>query len=201
MNSARAVWAFSIMVAILIALSPFVAWQVLFADPMFDSIFSPSFGGMPVMKGGRVMPVSSAAADVLKSIGGKSTIKLDGKKVSAAKWLYLLNADADKLSSNNVFRTDNRDLQEILGVKSRNYSYDDIAKNYDEIEKLSLTKSPTPLSEAATKALTSALVYAVASNAFAVKLPEATSAKAEITLWAVKDRVMSSPRFLHRPPL
>ena len=183
MNNAKSVWAFAVMIAILVALSPLVVWQVLFADPMFDSVFSSSFGGMPVMKGGRIMPLSSAATDVLKSISGKSTTKVDGKKVSATKWLWLLNADSDRLSSNKVFRTDNRELQKILGSNGRNYSYDDVAKNYDEIEKLSLAKSSTHLSKAAAEALNSALAYAVASNAFSVKLPEASSAKAEIENW------------------
>ncbi len=56
-------------VALLLAFSPF-AFKCISGDSLFDDVFGRSFGSLPVSMGGRVMPMSSAAADVLKSFSG-----------------------------------------------------------------------------------------------------------------------------------
>ena len=72
----------------LVALAPFAARQI-FSDEVFDGVFGDSLCSLPVQMGGRAMPLSSAAADVLKRVSGKSTAKIGGARVSATKWLWL----------------------------------------------------------------------------------------------------------------
>ena len=62
----KAAFSFGALISIFVALSPLAVWQAFLGDPLYDSLFGPSFGSLPVLKAGRVMPVSSASADVLK---------------------------------------------------------------------------------------------------------------------------------------
>lgn len=94
----KAAFSFGVLFSVFVALSPFAVWQVFLGDPLYDSLFGPSFGSLPVLKAGRVMPVSSASADVLKSISGSATARVGGGRISSSKWLWTLSADAARLA-------------------------------------------------------------------------------------------------------
>ena len=148
----KAAFSFGALISIFVALSPLAVWQAFLGDPLYDSLFGPSFGSLPVLKAGRVMPVSSASADVLKSISGSATARVGGGKISSSKWLWTLSADAARLSGEKTMRTDNRDLQKILGVSGRYFSYDDLAKNYAKVEEAASSDGNPPLASAAAEA-------------------------------------------------
>ena len=179
----RAAFSFGALFSILVAASPLAVWQAFLGDPMYDSLFGPSFGSLPVLKAGRVMPVSSASADVLKSISGSATAKTRDGKISSSKWLWMLSADAPRLAGEKTMRTDSRDLQKILGVPGRYFSYDDLAKNYSKVEEAAASRDNGPLASAAAEALEKGLAYAVAANAFSVKAPGEKSAEAGLENW------------------
>lgn len=179
----KAAFSFGVLFSVFVALSPFAVWQAFLGDPLYDSLFGPSFGSLPVLKAGRVMPVSSASADVLKSISGSATARVGGGRISSSKWLWTLSADAARLAGEKTMRTDNRDLQKILGVSGRYFSYDDLAKNYAKVEEAASSDGNRPLASAAAEALEKGLVYAVASNAFSVKAPGEKSAVSGIENW------------------
>ena len=179
----KAAFSFGALISIFVALSPLAVWQAFLGDPLYDSLFGPSFGSLPVLKAGRVMPVSSASADVLKSISGSATARVGGGKISSSKWLWTLSADAARLAGEKTMRTDNRDLQKILGVSGRYFSYDDLAKNYAKVEEAASSDGNPPLASAAAEALEKGLAYAVAANAFSVKAPGEKSAVSGVENW------------------
>lgn len=179
----KAAFSFGVLFSVFVALSPFAVWQAFLGDPLYDSLFGPSFGSLPVLKAGRVMPVSSASADVLKSISGSATARVGGGRISSSKWLWTLSADAARLAGEKTMRTDNRDLQKILGVSGRYFSYDDLAKNYAKVEEAASSDGNRPLASAAAEALEKGLAYAVAANAFSVKAPGEKSAVSGIENW------------------
>ena len=67
----------------------------LFYPYIADYIFGENaaysnMGALCVQKEGRNMPLSSAANDALRMLSGKSTVVVDGKKVSATEYVLML---------------------------------------------------------------------------------------------------------------
>ena len=91
----------------------------------FDGIGAPSPGALPCLKAGRVMPVSSAAADSLKLASGRTSVNLGGSRTGPVKWLLALNACPAKMAGEPLLRSDNRDIVKFLGGRGRYFSYAD----------------------------------------------------------------------------
>ena len=72
----------------------------------FDGIGAPSPGALPCLKAGRVMPVSSAAADSLKLASGRTSVNLGGSRTGPVKWLLALNACPAKMAGEPFLRSD-----------------------------------------------------------------------------------------------
>ena len=159
----RYAFSISVLISVMVAFSPLAVWQVFMGDPLYDSLIGPSFGELPVLKAGRVMPVSSASADVLKSLGGKASANTSEGKISSSKWLWRLSAEAGGQATEKIMRTDNRDLQKILGVEGRYYSYDDLAKHYGQVEKAAASDGNAELAAACAEALEKGVAYATVS--------------------------------------
>lgn len=174
---------FAIFLSLLIFFAPFAVWEIFVGDNLFDSVFSRSLSSLPVSKAGRIMPVSSASADALRTIGGKASAKISGEKISSSKWLWSLCADSENMANAPVFRTDNVDLQKLLGVSSRNYSYADLQKRYDEIYKSASSGERTPFSRACETAIASALEYAIISHTFGIRLPMSENFAKSLSDW------------------
>ncbi len=174
-------FAFGLFLALLVAFAPMTVWQIWLGDPLFDSIFSPSLSELPVARAGRQMPLSSAASDVLKSIGGRNSAKTSKGKISASKWLWKINAKPSEQSAEKIFRTDNKDLQVLLKAEGRNYSYNDFADNYERLWKES--EGNSKYADACANAINSGLEYAGASNAFAVKFGNEIGALQSLKNW------------------
>ena len=174
---------FALFVSLAILAAPLAIWEAFLGDPLYDSVFERSVSSLPVMKAGRIMPLSSAASDALRSIGGRETATLDGRKISATKWLWRMGALRAKMADVPVFRTDNRDLQKLLGVDKRNYSYNDFARRYEDIYSGAVSGQKTPYARACDDALASALAYAVLANTFGVELPSVEGFGKAVSAW------------------
>ncbi len=111
-------------VAFAIALSPLFQ-RIGGSFSSFDGIGAPSPGALPCLKAGRVMPVSSAAADSLKLASGRTSVNLGGSRTGPVKWLLALNACPAKMAGEPFLRSDNRDMVEFLGGRGRYFSYAD----------------------------------------------------------------------------
>ena len=181
MKNAKFPFVFALFVAVVAVFAPSSSKLVLFGDPMYDGVFGENLGSLPVVRAGRVMPVSSAAGDILKSLGGKNSAKVDGKKVSPAKWLWTVNADPKKHAGEKFFRTDNRDLQKLLNADGRYYSYNDFAEKYRTL--YSAAAGDSPYSRACNSAIDAGLEYAAATNTFGAKIDGVPTATEMLKLW------------------
>ncbi len=178
----------SLFLAIVVVLSPLLSSQI-FGDKIFDSVFEKSLSSLPVLRAGRIMPISSASADTLKSASGKVSAKPFGKKISSTKWLWLLNAQASKMGELPMLRTDNRELQKFLKSNGRYVSYDSVVANYDAIYNSAVSQDGSAYASACTQLLNGALAYGLAVNALCIKYPEVENVSEFIGRWqkAVSD--------------
>ncbi len=144
---------------------------------LLDAPASAKFASLPVLKQGRLMPLSSAAADILRDIGGKTSVKIDGKKVDAVTWLLFINAKPKEAADLKFFKTDNRELQTLLGASGRYYSERDLRAKYDEVLEAAQAADLSPFVLACRTAISRLLSYGLASNALAVMPPQMTSSQ------------------------
>ena len=121
---------FSIAVSAAVLSMPLALNTLFFGDDLYDAVLAESLGVLPVSKAGRVMPMSSAAADVLKSVGGRASAKIGGEKMSATNWIWSLAANPQKIGSANIIRTDNKDWASMLKADGRYFSYDEIFETF-----------------------------------------------------------------------
>lgn len=128
---------------------------------------SEKLSALPVLKGGRLMPLSSAAADILRFIDGKMSFKINGEKATASEWLLYINAFPLEAAKLPFFKTDNRELQNLLGTDGRHYSYDMLEEKFDEVAKASASDTLDSYTAASREALLKMEVYEIAGNSFA----------------------------------
>lgn len=140
---------------------------------------------MPAMKGGRLMPLSSASADILRFICGKSSVKIGGKWASPTEWLVYINAHKLQASEQKFFSTDNRELQNLLGIKGRYYSYQDFEKKFEEAFKAASSQDSSPFTKACRLAIEKIAAYEAASNALSFCLEGATP-RETFEMWKAK---------------
>ena len=100
------------------------------------------FGQIPVVEDGRVKPLDSAACAALLEISGRTYLEVghgkDKRKLPAIQWLLDVIADTEIARQYEVFRVENLELQEVVGVKKREgmrYSLEEISKNRKELGK------------------------------------------------------------------
>ncbi len=167
----KTVLSISLLFALVVAFSS-LASRVFLGDKIFDAVFSDSLSSLPVQRAGRVMPLSSASADVLKSVSGKISIKIFGERVSSTKWFWLLNSNSEKMGESPILRTDNRELQKLLKAQGRYVSYNSVVEKYDDIYNSAINEKGGAYSKACVQLLNVATSYGVAVNALCVKYPE-----------------------------
>lgn len=100
------------------------------------------FGQIPVVQDGRVKPLDSAAYSALLSISGRTTVEVghgkDKRKIPAIQWLLDVAADTKAAHDYEVFRVENLEVQETIGVKKREgmrYSRGEIGEHEQEFRK------------------------------------------------------------------
>lgn len=101
-----------------------------------------AFGRIPVVQDGRTKPLDSAAQAALLEISGRTAVTVghgkDAKKVPAIRWLLDVIAETEAADGYEVFRVENLELHETLGVKKREgmrYTRAEIRKNEREFHK------------------------------------------------------------------
>ena len=131
------------------------------------------FGQIPVVSDGRAKPLDSAASAALLAISGRTTVKIEDEnakpsfframaerifggstKIPATQWLAEVIADTKVSNEREVFRIENLELQETIGVKKREgmrYTSNEIRQNFKELAKqlksaLEQSESGKPLS-------------------------------------------------------
>jgi ABC-type transport system involved in cytochrome c biogenesis permease subunit len=100
------------------------------------------FGQIPVVQDGRVKPLDSAAYSALLTISGRSNVEIgEGKdkyKIPAIQWLLDVIAETEASTEYEVFRVENLEVQEVIGVRKREgmrYSRKEVAEKEQEFRK------------------------------------------------------------------
>lgn len=117
-----------------------------------------AFGRIPVVQDGRVKPLDTAARTALLEISGRTSVSLedpdappvssfmkmlgktkpDKKKVPAIKWLLDVIAENEAAENYEIFRIENLEVQEVVGVKKRDgmrYSRAELRAKQAEFQK------------------------------------------------------------------
>jgi ABC-type transport system involved in cytochrome c biogenesis permease subunit len=97
------------------------------------------FGQIPVVQEGRVKPLDSAAYTALLEISGRTYVQIghgkDKREIPAIQWLLDVISGIDVANDYEVFRVENLEVQETIGVKKREgmrYSRNEIRKHEKE---------------------------------------------------------------------
>lgn len=114
------------------------------------------FGQIPVVSEGRAKPLDSAASAALLTISGRTQMEVEDsngkltfmqrmrgvekpvKKIPAIQWLLEVIADVPISDEREIFRVENLEVQETIGVKKREgmrYSRDEISAHADKLQK------------------------------------------------------------------
>lgn len=100
------------------------------------------FGQIPVVQDGRVKPIDTAAYSALLAISGRSKVEIgEGKdkiKIPATRWLLDVIAETKAADDYHVFRIENLEVQDVIGVKKREgmrYSRNEIGEKEREFRK------------------------------------------------------------------
>ena len=100
------------------------------------------FGQIPVVSEGRTKPIDTAATAALLTISGRTQITVgeegSKRKISATQWLLEVIAETKVSEEREIFRVENLELQETIGVKKREgmrYSRAEIRAHQEEFEK------------------------------------------------------------------
>ena len=97
------------------------------------------FGQLPLIAEGRVKPFDTLARNSLRAIANRETFKDDtGKRQPAIRWMLDVIASPAKAEKHKVFRIDNMEVLDTLGLKRRKgnlYSVAEIRQGIEAFEK------------------------------------------------------------------
>lgn len=97
-----------------------------------------AYGALPVMSGGRVMPLDSLARNTLKVISGRETFKdAQGKPHPAIRWLADTMSDVPGAADYKVLRIDYQDILSQLGLDpaQKFFSINDLLAHREVVQK------------------------------------------------------------------
>ena len=114
---------------------------------------------LSVQKGGRIMPLSSAANDALRAVYGKSSFKLNGGHASAAEIIAIANASPQKAAELEIFKTDNRELARLSGSKTRYFSYRDFEKIFGQAYEAAVSGDGSEYASACAQAISNIALF------------------------------------------
>jgi ABC-type transport system involved in cytochrome c biogenesis permease subunit len=107
-----------IIVSVLVA-ATLIAWLMPAGDKPRDFRIH-EFGQLPVVADGRVKPFESVAREVLLGVSKKQTFTGDDKKShSATEWLLTVMSRSPKADELKIYRIDNLDVLQMLGLEPR----------------------------------------------------------------------------------
>ena len=150
---------------------------------ILDSNLEKKLSLLSVQKGGREMPLSSASSDVLRTIYGKASYEMpDGSHLSASEWIFYANANPLEVCNLKCFKTDNRELQNLLGLKGRYFSYNDFEKIVEKAYETAYAKEETLFVKACKDAIANIALFEDASTSFCFFFQDSSPLKTYL-LW------------------
>lgn len=97
------------------------------------------FAALPLADGGRIKPYDSLARNTLQFLSARQEIKLEDRNLPATEWMLDVITRQPKANDYRIFRIDNLDVLETLGLEVRpgsfRYSYAELTEREEEIAK------------------------------------------------------------------
>ncbi len=113
------------------------AWPGAVPAPKSDIDYE-IFARLPILEGGRVKPLDSFARSALLSIRGKQSVPVDGRALSATRWLLDATFKPETADTYPAFVIDDPEVLGLLGLasgKSRYFAYWQIEPKREEVSK------------------------------------------------------------------
>lgn len=126
-----------LFVAVFASALALAAWPAFAPAPKSDFNLE-AFGRLPVLEGGRVKPIDTFARNSLLVIRSKQTVRVDGRSLTATRWLL---DSAFKPESSDTYASFVVDDPEVLGLlgleqgKGRYFAYWQLEPKRDEINR------------------------------------------------------------------
>ncbi len=121
-------------------------WGTLTLSPKNDLDLC-KWGQLPVMAGGRVMPLDAAARQSALFITGKQYIATDGQRMSAIQWMALSIEKPQVADSLPLFTVTHDELRSFLGITDtmgKRVSFSFLASRWGVISQQAFTASDLP---------------------------------------------------------
>ncbi len=112
------------------------AWPAIKPAPRSDFDLA-AFSRLPILEGGRVKPMDSFARTTLLTIRSKQTVPVDGKALSATRWLLDVALKPEAADTYPAFVVDDPEVLGLLGLaqgKTRYFAYWQIEGKREEIQ-------------------------------------------------------------------
>ncbi|MEK7384043.1 MAG: hypothetical protein AAB262_12265, partial [Elusimicrobiota bacterium] len=112
------------------------SWLLSLRPASKSDIDYEAFGRLPVLEGGRVKPLDSFARGALLSIRGKQSVPVDGRALSATRWLIDAAFKPEAADTYPAFVVDDPEVLGLLGLaqgKTRYFAYWQIEPRRGEI--------------------------------------------------------------------
>ena len=122
-----------------ISVAIFVAWFLsdAGAPKLVNGFDVAGFGRLPVLLGGRVQPLDTLARNSLLSMRGKSTVRTEGKTLSASEWLLEAMTKPVEADTRKIFRVESPEIESLLGAEKPGldyYSFNELTNQLPQIE-------------------------------------------------------------------
>jgi ABC-type transport system involved in cytochrome c biogenesis permease subunit len=135
-----------IFVAVFASALALAAWPAVAPAPRSDFDLE-GFGRLPILEGGRVKPLDTYARNTLLVIRSKQTVRVDGRSLSATRWLADAAFKPESSDTYAAFVVDDPEVLGVLGLeqgKGRYFAYWQIEPKRDEINRQAQAADAAP---------------------------------------------------------
>jgi len=135
----RSTWDWALPAGVVALGAAFILSQARVKHAPVDQLQLEEFGRLPVVYEGRVKPFDTVARNVLRIVSDRQSFRDDaGKSQPAIKWLLDAIVAPEEAFKHKVFRIENPEVLEMLGLKRRDglrYAPDEFWDRIGELER------------------------------------------------------------------
>ncbi len=122
------------------------AWPAVAPAPKSDFDLE-AFGRLPALEGGRVKPIDTFARSTLLVVRSKQTVRVDGRALSATRWLLDAAFKPETADTYPSFVVDDPEVLGLLGLaqgKGRYFAYWQLEPRREEINRQAQSAASVP---------------------------------------------------------
>ncbi|MDP3541555.1 MAG: cytochrome c biogenesis protein CcsA [Elusimicrobiota bacterium] len=132
--------------AVFVGALALAAWPAVAPAPKSDFDIE-AFGRLPALEGGRIKPIDTFARNTLLIVRSKQTVRVDGRSLSATRWLLDAAFKPETADTYPSFVVDDPEVLGLLGLaqgKGRYFAYWQLEPRRDEINKQAQSADAVP---------------------------------------------------------